>query len=560
MPRNVNRREFLKESATATLGLAFFPLPRIQASPSFDVVIRGGTLFDGTGGPPWKADIGLVGDGIAAMGSIAPEQGKRVIDASGLSVSPGFIDIHTHSDGDILRYPTADSRILQGITTEVTGNCGGSAAPLDGRDADKRRARFEEQNGIKADWTGVDSYFRKVEETRISVNHALLLGHGTLRSNTMGDEARPATEDEMKTMLRALEEGLDQGAIGFSAGLEYVPGRFTEPEEINTFARVVSRRGGMYSSHIRNEEVLLLPAVSEAIQTGRKTGIRVEIAHLKAAGRPNWGMQIAALNLIESARRDGVQVLADAYPYTAYSTGLTIFMPAWAVDGGWQGLAKRLDDPSDRSRIRGELIQSIHEDPGDYDLIVISSLRTDANRPLIGKNLAEIADGWGVEPVDAALRLVVEEEGSVGFIGHGMSPDNVEMVLSHPLVMIASDGGSMAPEGPAAETRPHPRSYGTCARALGYYARERKIFDLTTAVKKMTSMPADQIGLKDRGRIARGMKADIVVFDAERVKDVATFDDPHRYATGIQYVMVNGELVVENGKHTGARPGQMLRR
>jgi N-acyl-D-aspartate/D-glutamate deacylase len=271
-------------------------------------------------------------------------------------------------------------------------------------------------------------------------------------------------------------------------------------------------------------------------------------------------MQIAALNLIESARRDGIQVLADAYPYTAYSTGLTIFMPAWAVDGGWHGLAKRLEDPSDRSRIRKELIQSIHEDPGDYDLIVISSLRTDANRTLIGKNLAQIADGWGVEPVDAALRLIVEEEGSVGFIGHGMSPENVEMVLSHPLVMIASDGGSMAPEGPAAETRPHPRSYGTCARALGYYTRERKIFDLTTAVKKMTSMPADQIGLRDRGRIARGMKADIVVFDSERVKDVATFDDPHRYATGIQYVMVNGELVVENEKHTGARPGQMLRR
>jgi N-acyl-D-amino-acid deacylase len=500
---NTNRRNFLKQSTTAALGLAVFPFPRIQSAPSFDIVIRGGTLLDGTGGPPWKADLGLVGDSISAIGSIAPEQGKKVIDASGLHVSPGFIDIHTHSDGEILRYPTADSRVYQGVTTELTGNCGGSSAPLEGFEADERRVRFEERYGIQADWTGVDSYCQKVEQTRISLNHAHLLGHGTLRSNTMGDVDRPATDDEMKTMLRALEKGLDEGAFGLSTGLEYVPGRFTDPEEITAMAQVVSRRGGIYSSHIRNEEVLLLAAVSEAIQVGRRTGVRVEIAHLKAAGQPNWGMQIAALHLIESARREGIQVLADAYPYTAYSTGLTILMPAWAMDGGWTELSKRLEDPSDRSRIRSAVMQSIREDPGDYDLIVISSLRTEKNQNLLGRNIAQIAETWGMEPIDAALRLLVEEEGSVGFIGHGMSSENVERVLAHPLVMIGSDGSSMAPEGPAAKTRPHPRSYGAFARVLAYYARERAIFDLPTAVKKMTSMPADQIGLRDRGRIAR---------------------------------------------------------
>jgi N-acyl-D-amino-acid deacylase len=271
-------------------------------------------------------------------------------------------------------------------------------------------------------------------------------------------------------------------------------------------------------------------------------------------------MQIAALHLIESARREGIQVLADAYPYTAYSTGLTILMPAWAMDGGWPELSKRLDNPSDLSRIRAAVMQSIQEDPGDYDLIVISSLKTEKNQRFLGRNLYEIAETWRVEPIDAVFRLLVEEEGSVGFIGHGMSAENVERVVGHSLVMIGSDGSSMAPEGPAAKTRPHPRSYGAFARVLAYYARERALFDLPTAVKKMTSMPADQIGLRDRGRLARGKKADVVIFDAEKVKDEATFDDPHRLATGFQYVLVNGESVIKNGQHTGNRPGRVLRR
>jgi N-acyl-D-amino-acid deacylase len=506
------------------------------------------------------ADIGVVGDTITAIEAIAPEQARRVVDVSGLHVCPGFIDIHSHSDGDILVYPTADSRVRQGITTEITGNCGSSAAPLAGVGADERRTAWSEEEGIQADWTDIASYCARVEQTKTSINQALLLGQGTLRRNAIGLVNRPLTSDELKSVLRAVEEGVDQGAFGLSTGLEYTPGRYTPTEEIVEMARVVARRGGLYASHIRNEEETLLEAVNEAIDIGRRAGVRVEISHLKAAGRRNWGKQRAALSLIESAQRDGIEALADAYPYTAYSTGLTIFLEDWALEGGAKAVIARLRDANDRARIRKETASRVESDPGDYNLIVISRVRSEKNRPLVGKSLAEIGSIRKIDPVDALLRLIEEEEGSASFIGHGMSPDNVEMVLSHPLVMIGSDGSSMAPIGKAAESRPHPRSYGTCSRVLSYYARERRLFDLPTAVKKMTSMPADQLGLSDRGRIARGRKADLVVFNAATVKDEATFENPHRYATGIVHVLVNGVLVVENGNHTGARPGRVLRK
>ena len=324
-------------------------------------------------------------------------------------------------------------------------------------------------------------------------------------------------------------------------------------------SRVVARRGGLYASHIRNEEAALLDAVREAIDIGRQSGARVEVSHLKAAGRVNWKMQQAAIDLIEEARMQGINVLADAYPYTAYSTGLTVLFLPWVLDGGTAAMMRRLRNTSDRPRIRKELETYVANDPGDYDLIVISSVHTAANKNLVGKNIKEIAAIWKAEPVDAILRLIEEEEGAVSYVGHGMSPENVSLVLSHPLVMIGSDGVSMAPQGKALETKPHPRSYGAYPRVLGYYARDQHIFNLPVAVKKMTSMPADQAGLKDRGRIAPGKKADVVVFDATTVKDVATFEDPQRYPVGIRHVLVNGVQVIANSEHTGKRPGKVLR-
>ena len=559
MARDISRRDFVK-SSSAALGAFMLPGPRIRLVQEFDLVVRNGTILDGTGGPEWRADLGLVGDTITAIGSIDPGRGSRVLDASGLHVSPGFIDIHSHSDGTIFAYPTAESRAHQGITTEVTGQCGFSAAPLEGVDVDKRRSDLEEETGATVGWTTVASYFDTLEQIGISVNQAFLLGHGTLRQNVAGLEDRLLTETELATVVRSVEEGMDLGAFGLSTGLEYTPGTFTPTEEIVTLARVVSRRGGFYASHIRNEESGLLAAVQEAIQIGWEAGLPVQISHLKAAGIPNWPKQRAALNLIEAARRDGVEVMADAYPYTAYSTSLTIFLPPWALEGGWERLGERLNNPADRARIRSEVVSSVAGDPGGFGLIVIASTKTEQNRHVVGMSVEEIAEAWGVEPVDAALRLVSEEEGTVSMIGHGMSPSNVEMVLSHPLVMIGSDGASIAPTGKAAETRPHPRLYGTCPRVLSYYTRDRGIFDLPTAVRKMTGTPADQAGIGDRGRIARGKKADLVVFNAADVKDEATFDDPHQYPTGIEYVVVNGRLVIENGQHTGARPGRVLRK
>jgi N-acyl-D-amino-acid deacylase len=560
MSRRITRRRLLKGGGMAALGLAVGGPPRVEAAPAFDLVLKGATVLDGTGGPAWPADIALTGDTIAAVGRIAPEQAKRVLDVTGLHVSPGFVDIHSHSDGDVFAYPTADSRVRQGVTTEVTGNCGSSAAPIAGAGAEQRRREWLEDSGVKVAWTDVASYCEQVDKAGVSVNQVLLLGQGTLRENAVGMVDRRLTPDELAGVLRAVEEGMDQGAFGLSTGLEYTPGRYTPTEEIVEMTRIVARRGGLYASHIRNEEATLLEAVNEAIDIGRRTGARVEISHLKAAGRVNWGKQRGSLSLIESARRDGVDVLADAYPYTAYSTGLTVLLRNWALEGGPDAILRRLRDANDRARIRQELVAQIANEPGGYDLIVISGVRTAANRPLVGKNLVEIGEVWKVDPVDALLRLLEEEETAVSYVGHGMSPENVELVLSHPLVMIGSDGASMAPVGKAAERKPHPRSYGAYARVLDHYVREQRLFDLPAAIRKMTSMPADQAGIRDRGRIAKGHKADLVVFDAAGLKDRASFADPHQYPVGISHVLVNGVVVVEAGQHTGAKPGKMLRK
>ena len=553
-----SRRRLLKAAGSAAAMCALRPISVLAVSP-FDLVVRGGLVLDGTGLPAFRADIGIVGQRIAAIGAISPEQGRRVLDVTGLHVVPGFIDIHTHSDGDILIYPTADSRVRQGITTELTGNCGGSSAPLGGKGEDEDRQSYRRQ-GIDATWSSVASYLDFVDKAGLSINHALLVGQGTLRTNAIGNVDRKLSTDELATVVRGVEDAMEQGAFGLSTGLEYTPGRYTPTDEIVAMARVVGRAGGLYASHIRNEEAWLLEAVDEAIAIGRESGARVQVSHLKASGRLNWSKQQGALDLIASARRDGVNVLADAYPYTAYSTTLTILLSPEAREGGTPELMARLKDSTWRVRMQREVEDVMARELGDYALIVIARVKSTANRPFIGKNMSDIAAAWGLKPVEAVLRLIEEEEGSVSIIGHGMRADNVERVLGHPLVMLGSDGSSMAPVGRAAEARPHPRSYGAFARMLAYYVRERHTLSLAQAVRKMTSMPADQIGLRDRGRLARGKQADLVVFDPATVKDEATFEQPQQYATGMPYVIVNGTLVVENGRHTGAKPGRTLRR
>jgi N-acyl-D-amino-acid deacylase len=553
------RRRFLVEGATALVAAGAFRPGRVEAAPAFDLVLRGGTVVDGTGAPAFAADVAIKGDAIAALGEIPAAQAARSVEVAGLHVCPGFVDMHSHSDGGILVYPGGESRVRQGITTEITGNCGSSAAPLSGIALEGAR-RDAEQDKVALDWSDVASYFARLERAGFAVNQALLVGQGTLREGVVGAADRPATADEMKAMLHILEKALDDGALGLSTGLEYTPGRYTPTAEIVALARRVAQRGGFYASHIRNEERQLLEAVDEAVRIGRLSGARVQVSHVKASGRGNWGKQVSSLALIESARRDGVEVLGDAYPYTAYSTGLTVTFPSWALDGGTEAMLKRLRGP-ERDRIRREVDDYVRNgDPGDYDLIVIAGVQGAANRRFVGQNLAQVAAEWKVEGAEALLRIVDEEQGSVSYVGHGMSPENVERVLAHPLVMVGSDGHVLAPVGRSLEGRPHPRSYGCYPRVLGHYVRERKILSLESAVRKSTSMPADQAGLRDRGRVARGKKADVVVFDAARIRDGATFEEPQKYPQGVAHVLVGGVLVVENGAQTPARPGRVLRR
>jgi N-acyl-D-amino-acid deacylase len=554
---DADRRSFLKLAGCAIAASALRP-PAVFAAPRFDLILRGGLLLDGTGLAAYPADVGIIGDRIAAVGSISLEQGARVLDVGGLHVCPGFIDIHSHSDGDILLHPRANNRVRQGITTELTGNCGRSAAPLVAAGADAVRRSYRKL-GIEATWTGVASYYDVLDKADLSINQALLVGQGTIRANAIGYVDRGLSPNEQAAVVRAVEEAMDEGAFGLSTGLEYTPGCFTPTDEIISMARVVGRHGGLYASHIRSEDTKLLEAINEALAIGRASGARVQISHLKASGRPNWNNQQAALRLIASARRDGVPVLADAYPYTAYSTTLTILLPGPALEGGTGRMLKRLGDAAWRKWIRREVEDHMARELGDYALIVIARVNTSANQAWVGWNVNEVAAAWGVEPADAVLRLIEEERGSVSIIGHGMSPENVETVLRDPFVMLGSDGSAMGGASRSAGG-PHPRSYGAFARLLAFYVGERRALDLAQAVRKMTSMPADQIGLTDRGRIARGQKADLVVFDAARVKDMATFQQPRQYAIGIPHVLVNGVAVVENGRHTGARPGRALRR
>jgi len=521
----LDRRSFL---VLAGAGAAACTLPRTAHVPAFDCVIRGGRVIDGTGGPEQSLDIGILGDTIRALDRIDPEQARSVIDARGLCVAPGFIDIHTHSDGDIFEYPDDESRVFQGVTTEVTGNCGGSAAP-----------------GER--WGSVSAYFRALEMRAVATNQVLLLGQGTLRKAVAGLENRALTPSELERVLRMLEQGLEQGAAGLSTGLEYTPGRYTPTEELIALARVLARRGKLYASHIRNEEAGLQESIAEALAIGRESGARVQISHLKAAGRPNWPKQAAAIAAIERARESGLDVLADAYPYTAYSTGLSIFLSDATREGGRDAILGRLADPAQRERIRAELGPRIASDPGEYELVVVA-----------GRDLASIARERQVEPAEALLQLLEEGGTDVGFVGHAMSEENVVRVLTHPLVMVGSDGYALAPRGKALEGKPHPRSYGTFARVLQKYVREERVLDLRTAVHKMSGMPAAQLRLADRGRIARGLKADLVLFDAARVKDESSFEDPHHLASGFAHVLVNGVAVIADGQSTGERPGRAL--
>lgn len=562
-PASLNQGTLTRRALLHTGGLAaaslVTPACRARDTGELDLILARGTVVDGTGAPPYLADVGVHNGRITRIGDLGARSvrslARRVLDAHGLTVAPGFVDIHTHSDRSIFEWPDAESRVRQGCTTEVTGNCGSSAAPRDpSAPKDGDEASFD------ARWTDFASYAGAWRSNGSALNQGMLVGHGTLRRSVLGDVDRAATPDELAEMSKRLEAGLDQGALGLSSGLEYVPGIYTPPEELHALARIVARRGALYATHMRTEEEELLEAIDEALLTGRESGARLQISHLKAAGRLNWDLQSEALARIERARAAGLDVMVDAYPYTAYSTTLTILLESWSREGGADAILARLADPELRARIVREVEQRIVRELGGFELAVLSSVGTPELQSYVGRSVADIASEWRLSHGEAFARLLERGRADISYVGHGMSEENVAQILAHPLVMIGSDGRSMAPTGRARDDRPHPRSYGTFPRVLGHYCRERGLFDLATAVRKMTSMPAERAGFTDRGRVAEGLAADVVVFDAATVADTATFDDPQRYPVGIAHVLVNGALVVEAGEPTGLRPGRWLQR
>ncbi len=521
---------------------------------TFDLVIRGGLVCDGTGAEPARLDLGISGELIGAVGDLKNAPARESLDAEGRIVCPGLIDVHSHSDTNLLLDPGAPGKVAQGITTEVIGNCGASAAPRFGQ---RRLPADWEAQALPGPWRRMSDYLALVEERRPAVNLVALVGHNALRGCVAGYEARPLSADEMTSLERELDAALDEGAAGVSFGLAYSPGMFAPPEELRAVAQIAARHDAIVTVHMRSEGDGLLESIEEMLGVARSSGARLQISHLKTSGPRNWSKIDSALEVIERARAEGVRVAADRYPYTASATDLDVILPSWAAAGGRAEILARLREAGLRSRIRAELLA---ERPSreDWARIVVGSTRRDDLRQFTGLALTEVGERLGLEPVDAALRLMEEDELGTQAFFHGMCEANMWRILGQPWVMLGTDAGVRSPSGPLSRDHPHPRAYGTMPRFLRASLDGRTV-PLAEAIRKMTSLPATQFGLHDRGRIAPGMMADVVVFDPDRIADRADFASPHRLAEGIELVLVNGVATWRGGAMTGARAGRVLR-
>ncbi len=502
----------------------------------FDVLIRGGTVIDGSGGPRFRADVALTGDRVALVSRapIAPGRARRVIEATNRIVAPGFIDMHAHID-PLPQLPGAESAVRQGVTFALGGPDGGSPLPL-------------------------GEYIQAREAQTIGINVGYLVGHNTVRQRVMGTVNRAPTADEMRRMKRLIAEAMGQGAFGISTGLRYLPGNFAKIDEVIELSRVAADSGGIYTSHLREEGLGLIEGVAEAITIGRDAKIPIVLTHHKAVGQKMWGQSVRTLAMLDSARRLGIDVMADAYPYTATSTGIGVLIPTWAFDGGDSAFARRLTVPALRDSIKRGIIFNLLNDRGGGDIarVQFSSVRWQPE--LNGKNLADWAKQREMSPTpENGAELVIEAQtkGGASMIFHVLEEADVQRILKHPQVMIGSDG-RLARMGDA--TSPHPRAYGTFPRVLGRYARDLGLFPLETAIYKMSGQSAARLGMRDRGTLKAGSFADVVVFDPATIADKSTFEEPHQYSVGIDYVFVNGKAALDNGAFTDARSGRVLKR
>ena len=517
-----------------------------------DLLIRGGTVVDGTGAPGVRADVAITDGRITEVGTVTGRRAMRMIDARDMVVAPGFIDVHSHSDESMFVNSALESALHQGVTLVVCGNCGGSSAPVRGLAAEEAD-RDLERLGVKRTWSHFYEYAAAVEKNGTSINVCSYVGHGTLRMCVMGADARRATETELDDMRRLLARAMDEGAIGLASGLIYPPSAYGDTEELASLCGVVREKGGLYASHIRNESDKLLDAVEENLEIARRSRVRVQLSHHKAAGMKNWGKVKDSVARIEAARDAGLVVQADQYPYTASSTGLSVTIPNWAHEGGSARLCERLRDPAVRARIRGEETETGRA----WDRIVIARA---LHRPeYSGRSVADLAREAGKDPLEWTCETLIEHDGAVDIIHHSMSEDDVRYVMRQPWIAIGSDSRANAPYGPLSFGKPHPRSYGTFPRVLGHYSRDERVLSLEDGLRKMTTLTATHLRLHDRGVVRPGAWADVVVFDPARVADTATFDDPHRYPEGIAYVVVNGAVALESGSTTDERAGRFLR-
>jgi N-acyl-D-amino-acid deacylase len=502
-------------------------------TPAFDLLIKNGRIVDGTGSPWYRGDLAVRGDTIARIAPRIDAPAARTIDAAGKVVSAGFIDIHTHARRGIFQVPTAENYLRQGVTTIMEGPDGSSPLPI-------------------------KPFLDRVAATRVTPNVGMFVGQGSIRDQVIGPVNRKATPDELEKMRGLVREGMEQGAFGLSSGLFYVPGTFTPTAEVVELAKVAGQMGGIYISHMRDEAGGVLDSVRETIEIGEKGGLPTQVTHHKVVGKKNWGRSVETLKLVDEARARGVDATIDQYPYTASSTSIqAALMPAWALEGGRDEVLKRLRTPSMRSELQKETARLILEERGGGDPNNVQLARCDWDASLAGKRLGEVTKGRGLEPTvenAAETALWIVEKGGCSGIFHAINEDDLQRILRHPATMIGSDG-----EIPIfGEASPHPRSYGTFVRVLGRYVRELKVISLEDAVRKMAAFPAQRIGLADRGVLREGMKADIAIFDPATVRDLATFERPHQYAEGITNVIVNGQVVFDDGRMTAARPGKIL--
>jgi N-acyl-D-amino-acid deacylase len=525
----MDRRQFVSTAALAGAGLLLHQHEIWAARERrAAVILRGATIYDGTGNRPIVADVGIDGDRIMGLGRRLNDSGAQIIDLRGLALAPGFIDIHSHTDRVLLTNPRAEAKVRQGVTTEIAGQDGSSIADL-------------------------PAFMTQLEQAPAAVNWASMVGAGGIRQRVMGSDDRPATPRELARMVAEVRLMLEAGAVGLSSGLEYTPGGFASLDELIALAEPLKGTGRPYATHMRNEDDQLIASIEEAISVGRRAGVPVQISHLKVQGGRNWWKTDNVLHLIEEANKHGSEVTFDRYPYIAYQTGLSNLFPLWARDGGSTEFLKRLDDPEAAARIEAYVRDKIDE-LGSWDAVMVTSTGEAASYAR-GKRLGLLAKERGVEPYALLLEITRADQNRSGMVGFGMSEETTEPILKHPLCMICSDGGARA----TAEGSTHPRSYGSFPRVLGYYVRDRKLMPLETAVHKMTLMPARRLKLAGRGIIQVGAFADLVAFDPSKVRDTATFDNPHQYPEGIPHVWVNGVQVVSNGQHTDARPGRVLR-